>query len=36
VRLARAGEFVWSIGDWLYLVAILILVYDVQADCTAS
>ena len=27
-----AGEFVSSIGDWLYLVAILILVYQVTAD----
>ena len=26
------GEFVSSIGDWLYLVAILILVYDVSND----
>ncbi len=27
-----AGEFVSSIGDWLYLVAILILVYEVSND----
>ena len=27
-----AGEFVSSIGDWLYLVAILILVYEVSQD----
>jgi MFS family permease len=27
-----AGEFISSIGDWLYLVAILILVYDVSND----
>jgi len=27
-----AGEFVSSIGDWLYLVAILILVYEVSKD----
>lgn len=27
-----AGEFVSSIGDWLYLVAILILVYQVTGD----
>ncbi len=27
-----AGEFVSSIGDWIYLVAILILVYQVTAD----
>ncbi len=26
------GEFVSSIGDWLYLVALLIVVYDVSAD----
>ncbi len=27
-----AGEFVSSIGDWLYLVAILVLVYEVSND----
>lgn len=27
-----AGEFISSIGDWLYLVAILILVYEVSND----
>jgi MFS family permease len=27
-----AGEFVSSIGDWLYLVAILLLVYEVSND----
>jgi MFS family permease len=27
-----AGEFVSSIGDWLYLLAILILVYEVSSD----
>jgi len=33
-RLTRlmAGEFVSSIGDWLYLVALLIVVYDVSRD----
>jgi MFS family permease len=33
-RLARllAGEFISSIGDWLYLVALLIVVYEVSHD----
>lgn len=33
-KLARllAGEFISSIGDWLYLVALLIVVYEVSQD----
>lgn len=33
-RLARllAGEFISSVGDWLYLVALLIVVYEVSQD----
>ena len=33
-RLARlmAGEFISSIGDWLYLVALLVVVYEVSRD----
>jgi MFS family permease len=36
-RLARLmfGEFVSSIGDWLYLVALLIVVYEVSRDPVA-
>ncbi len=36
-RLARllAGEFISSIGDWLYLVAILIVVYEESHDALA-
>ncbi len=36
-RLARllAGEFISSIGDWLYLVAILIIVYEQSHDALA-
>lgn len=36
-NLARllAGEFVSSIGDWLYLVALLIVVYEVSRDPVA-
>lgn len=31
VRLLR-GEFVSSIGDWLYMVAVLVVVWDVTRD----
>jgi MFS family permease len=36
-RLARlmAGEFISSIGDWLYLVALLIVIYDISRDPVA-